>query len=276
MHVKRSSLGKDETFFHTLRDPGRTLCSAGVGRNFPGVWPAVDYTVGGLLLKIQQWTTTEFSRGVASSGLHCRWNKQELDGTKCSKNRRRFVEKPKTSDSKTEDVRFKNRRRPIQKPKTSDSKTEDVRFNSGLQWNHAEEQEKRCHRRNKNVYWKKMCNSTEDIQGRFQGYKPSVTDSTTPTSLSSAGGSGLTDGSVTSLDSGGSAFLSRHATQKKNSGNVRIWLKAEEGCLHSGWERCSFRFTADNYWWRMVRFALTERKHGSFLQNQTFFSDSFT
>jgi len=72
MHVKRSSLGKDETFFHTLRDPGRTLCSAGVGRNFPGVWPAVDYTVGGLLLKIQQWTTTEFSRGVASSGLHCR------------------------------------------------------------------------------------------------------------------------------------------------------------------------------------------------------------
>ena len=77
--------------------------------NFPGVWPAVDYTVA------------ETNRS---------WTERNAAKTEDVplKSRRRPIQKPKMSDSKTEDVRLKNRRRPIQKPKTSDSKTEDVRF----------------------------------------------------------------------------------------------------------------------------------------------------
>ena len=70
--------------------------------NFPGVWPAVDYTVA------------ETNRS---------WTERNAAKTEDVplKSRRRPIQKPKMSDSKTEDVRFKNRRRPIQKPKTSDS-----------------------------------------------------------------------------------------------------------------------------------------------------------
>jgi len=77
--------------------------------NFPGVWPAVDYTVA------------ETNRS---------WTERNAAKTEDVplKSRRRPIQKPKMSDSKTEDVRFKNRRRPIKKPKTSDSKTENVRF----------------------------------------------------------------------------------------------------------------------------------------------------